>query len=136
MDPRTAAEHLAVVEGAPALNRGAPVREVLLGLGAVVVLFLLLFVPSAVGAGQVVGGGSAVGAVGLVLWWVWYHSGRPRRRPQSRAEKAFGFLAGCLMGGALANLVWGGPDNTVGILVPATVPPVCLLVFLVLRWRA
>ncbi|MYT27364.1 MULTISPECIES: hypothetical protein [unclassified Streptomyces] len=129
-------EQLAVVNAAPDLSRSASVRERVVSLATLAVLYAGLVTAMECNLPRIAGVGVYLAALVLLLTWNGHHDDAARRRPHTRLEKAARFGGVVLLSIPATNLIFGGgPDTLIGHLLTAAIPTVCAAVYFVLRWK-
>ncbi|MCK8434286.1 hypothetical protein G3I77_15015 [Streptomyces sp. D2-8] len=123
------------IENAPVLTRSASAGERALGALSVLALFAVLAVAAATAIPVVLGSVALLLALGLVLYWRWFHLRAPGRRPHTKSEERIAFLGPVALAIPALGLLWNNPVALPGALAAAAVPTAVLVGYLVLRWR-
>ncbi|MFE0102157.1 hypothetical protein [Streptomyces sp. NPDC059009] len=116
--------------------RSSSLLERVLGLLSPLAVFAALWWAAEQRVPLVVAIPVSLAALALIAGWICFHRLQESRAPHTRLENLMGSAAAITLGLPAGNTLWDTPDNTVGIVVPAAVPALALLVHLVSRWRA
>ncbi|MFD4635504.1 hypothetical protein ACFVYR_37805 [Streptomyces sp. NPDC058284] len=126
---------LRLIEGAPQLNKGAGIRECVLGVLSSAAVLAVMAATSMNDVPVALGVTAIAAATAVIIGWYWFHLRATRRRPHTAAESAVLVFSTMMVGAPGSKILWDNPAPSTDSWIAASLPAASFLVYLVLRWR-